>query len=141
MTLMPNLYDAPRTAFEGQPTPRSSSAAVLNLDGLHNRCMGNLDLVQRVLHAFQQRLPEELEELEEVLELGDAKQIARIAHRIKGNSANVSAEGLRQAAAEIEDLSHTGCVSDLPLRVERLRGEWERYLDYASTLFSAGDAE
>jgi HPt (histidine-containing phosphotransfer) domain-containing protein len=140
MTPMPDLCCAPGAVSDSQPIPGYSPAAVLNLDGLHNRCMGNIDLVQRVLRTFQQRLPEELDELEEVLERGDATQIARVAHRIHGNSANVSAEGIQRVAAEIEDLSHTGRVSDIPLRIERLRGEWERYLDYASTLFSAADA-
>ena len=68
---------------------------------------------QRVLDKFEQRLPEELAELERVLELGDAAKIALVAHRIKGNSSNVSAAGLQQAAAEIEDLSRAGRVADI----------------------------
>jgi HPt (histidine-containing phosphotransfer) domain-containing protein len=140
MTPMPNLCSAPCVVSDGRQTPESSAAAVLDLEGLCTRCMGNIDLVQRVLHKFEQLLPEALAELEATLDLEDAEQIARIAHRIKGNSANVSAGSLQQVAAEIEDLSHTGRMTEIPLRLARLRDEWERYLDYASTLFSAADA-
>ena len=36
--------------------------------------MGNIDLAQRVLEKFQQRIPEELAELEKALQLGDAER-------------------------------------------------------------------
>lgn len=140
MTAVPNRRSAPGVVSVSRQRAESASSTVLDLEGLRNRCMGNIDLVQRVLHKFEQLLPEALAELEAGLDLEDAEQIARIAHRIKGNSANVSAKGLQQVAAEIEDLSHTGRLTDIPLSLERLRGEWERYLEYVSTLLSAADA-
>jgi HPt (histidine-containing phosphotransfer) domain-containing protein len=122
-------------------TPESFPSDVLDLEGLTNRCMGNIDLVQRVLAKFEQQLPEELAELERSLGLRDTEQIARIAHRVKGTSASMSAESLRRAAAAIESLGRTGCVTDVSKEIEHLRGEWERYLEYASTLLPAGDTE
>jgi HPt (histidine-containing phosphotransfer) domain-containing protein len=112
----------------------ATHAEVLDLQGLCERCMGNLDLVARVLDKFEQRLPGELAELEQVLELGDAAKIALIAHRIKGCSANISAAGLRQAAAEIEDLSRAGRVADVPACLRNLRQQWQRYIDCRATL-------
>src|SRR5271165_4200658 len=82
----------------GLEARRSSEDDVLDLQELCDRCIGNLDLVQRVLDKFEQRLPEELAELERALELGDTAQAALVAHRIKGNASNVSAGALRQAA-------------------------------------------
>ncbi len=111
-----------------------SKPEVLDLQGLCDRCMGNLDLVQRVLDKFEQRLPEELAELERVLELGDAAEIALVAHRIKGNSSNISAGALQQAAAEIEDLSRAGRVAEISARLPNLREQWERYAECRSTL-------
>ena len=96
-------------------------AAVLDWQALCDRCMGNLDLIARVLDKFEQRLPGELAELERVLELGDAAMIALVAHRIKGNSSNISAAGLQKTAAEIEDLSRAGRVADIPARLLDLR--------------------
>ena len=94
--------------------------------------MGNIDLAQRVLEKFQQRFPEELADLESALELGDAERLARIAHRVRGSSATVSAERLAQAAAKIEDASRAGRVTDVPVGMERLRDEWKRLIERSS---------
>ncbi len=105
------------------------------------RCLGNIDFVQRVLEKFQQRLPEELAELERLLQLGETEQLARVAHRIKGTSANVSAPGLFQAAANIEALGRSGRMADIPRGIAHLRTEWEGYLSHVSTLFAMAAAE
>lgn len=139
MTLVPGGVDTKTDDSACQQTADVSGSDVLDLDRLRNRCMGNIALLERVLDQFHKRLPEELEELERALEQRDSEQVARVAHRIKGTSANVSAEGLQRAAAEIEDLGRTGCVTDVPTRLERLRSEWARYLEHTSTLFSADD--
>jgi len=113
---------------------------VLNWKGLCGRCLGNLDLVQRVLEKFEQRLPQELAELERAVAQSDPEQVARVAHRIKGSSANVSAEGVARAAAAVEDLGRAGRVTDIPQRIDRLYSEWERYRDYAASACPAVDA-
>jgi HPt (histidine-containing phosphotransfer) domain-containing protein len=133
-----NTSDAHRDGSTGPQGVESVGPEVLNLQELYNRCMGNIDLVQRILEKFQQQLPEELAELERVLELNDAEQIARAAHRIKGTSANMSAEGLRRTAAEIETLCRSGHEADLPAPFERLRCECKKYLEYTSTLLPTG---
>ena len=139
MTPAPGSVDANCGVSVCQQAAGSSCSDVLDLERLRNRCMGNIDLLQRVLDQFHKRLPEELAELERALELRDSEQVARVAHRIKGTSANVSAEGLKRTAAEIEDLGRMGRVKDVPMRLERLRNEWERYLEHTSTLFSPVD--
>jgi HPt (histidine-containing phosphotransfer) domain-containing protein len=120
-------------------TAKPPPTGVLDLEGLRNRCMGNIDLVQRVLKTFQQRIPEEIEAMAKALECKDAEQIARVAHRVKGSSASVSAGGLFRAATELEAVSRKGCVTDIPAGIEHLRDEWETYLDYAVALLSAAD--
>lgn len=99
---------------------------VLDVEGLLHRCMDNIDLVQRVLEKFHQRVPEELEELERAFELGNADQLARTAHRLRGSSATVSAFGLVAAATEIEDASRGGRMADIPAGITRLHDEWKK---------------
>jgi HPt (histidine-containing phosphotransfer) domain-containing protein len=120
----------------GRHISESGFSEVLDLEGLRNRCMGNLDLVQRVLEKFQERLPADLAELERLLALHDVEQVASVAHRIKGTSATISADGLRQAAAEIEDLGRAGRATDIPTGLDRLRGQWEKFQDCLPTLLS-----
>jgi HPt (histidine-containing phosphotransfer) domain-containing protein len=137
MAVSPKTPDTDSAPPACTPGPESLPAEVLDWQGLQTRCMGNLDFVQRVLEKFQQRLPTDLAELERMAELRDVEQIARVAHRIKGTSANVSAQALCQVAAAIEDLSRAGCVTEIPVRIAHLRREWERYLDCTTPLFSA----
>jgi len=111
-----------------------STTNVLDLQELCDRCLGNLDLVERVLDKFDQRLPGELAELEHVLKTGDAAKVTLVAHRIKGNASNISASGLQEAAAEIEDLSRAGRVADIPARLPKLREQWQRYLCCRATI-------
>jgi HPt (histidine-containing phosphotransfer) domain-containing protein len=130
-----------RVVFADQDAPKSVASEVLDREGLCARCLGNIDFVQRVLDKFQQRIPAELAELDRVLALNDGEQLARVAHRMKGTSANVSAAGLAQAAAEVEDLGRASRMADVPGAIERLRDEWEKYLNYVSTLFATIDTE
>ncbi len=132
MTPKPDTGNPSRGVAAGQPSADSFPSEVLDWKVLCDRCLGNIDLVQRVLKKFEQRLPQELAELERALSLGDTEQVARVAHRIKGSSANVSAEGLERAAEEVEGSSRAGCVADIPQHIDRLQSEWQRYRDYAA---------
>ena len=63
-TSLSNAVNANRGIPTGPPTRGVCNTDVLDLQGLCDRCMGNLDLVERVLDKFEQRLPAELAELE-----------------------------------------------------------------------------
>ncbi len=131
--------DAASGDLARRPTATPLSSGVLDLEGLRNRCMGNADLVQRVLKMFEQQFPAEMETIENALQLRDTEQLARVAHRVKGTSASMSAAGLTRAAAEIEDASRQGRLGELPAGIERLHDEWEKYLDCAAALLSAAN--
>lgn len=124
---------------DGDSSPRPKCERrledVMDLESLYDRCMGNLELMERVLDKFEKRLPEELAELEQLLERGDAVMIAHMAHRIKGNCSNVSAAGLRQAAEDIEELGQAGRVAD-DAHLTNLREQWRRYMDCRDALRS-----
>lgn len=107
---------------------------VLNIEELQNRCMGNLDLVQRVLDKFQTRFPEEVLEIQNALDAGDTEHVARVAHRVKGTSASVSAKGLTQAAAELEELTRSKSGTNFTVCMNRLNKEWERFRNELETV-------
>ena len=116
----------------GQAAP--STYRVLDVDGLINRCMGNIDLVQRVLEKFQQRIPEELAELENAFELGETERLAsnRTSHPRKlgdriGRGTRASRSGDRRREPR-------GRVADIPAGIEHLRSEWRRLAELPSDL-------
>ena len=95
--------------------------------------MGNLDLVRRVLDKFQSRFPEEMLEIHNALDAGDTELVSRVAHRVKGTSASVSAKGLAQAAAELEELTRSKSGTNFTVCVNRLNKEWERFRNEVET--------
>ncbi len=114
------------------------SAAALNAQELMDRCMGNLEFAQRILAKFQGRCDQDLAELERALLAQDDEQVRFVAHRIKGASANVAAHGLRRLAGEIEELALARRLSEIPPRLEELRGECTRLTESATRLRSPG---
>jgi HPt (histidine-containing phosphotransfer) domain-containing protein len=114
--------------------------AVFDGDQLLQRCMGNLELAERVLAKFKERFGEDWAELERGVDAADTVQIARVAHRLKGASANIGAGGMRQRAAAIEQLGRAGRLSQIPSCMEQLLGEWTRLVDSLSSLESSAGA-
>ena len=98
------------------------------LEDLRRRCLGNLELMERVLAAFQASFSGDLASLTEAAHRRDAEQARRLAHRMKGAAANAAAPQLMQLAAELErdcDASSSTSPRD---KVEQLQHQWKTFL-------------
>ena len=94
-------------------------------DELLARCVGRLDLVQRVLNAYAKQMNEDIPKLVSELEAGNASGVASLAHRIKGASANASMNSLRSRAEEVENLAREDRqLEDIQASVAKLRSDW-----------------
>lgn len=109
---------------------------VLDLGDLLSRCLGNVEFAQRILGKFQERCDEDVEALEKAVFDGDAEAIARLAHRLKGASANASAMGLQKHASEIEHAARHQSIEEVPASLEKLKTEWARFSEAVSQLGS-----
>ena len=104
------------------------------------RCVGRLDLVQRVLDAYTTQMEEDIPRLLSELEEGNSSDVARIAHRIKGASANAAVETLRRDAEEIERLARAAQLQQASSRISQLQRDWSAYLDSIATLHTSTDS-
>jgi HPt (histidine-containing phosphotransfer) domain-containing protein len=102
-------------------------APILDVQDLMARCMGNLQFAERILAKFQVQLSEDLAELERAVSAGDPQRIARVAHRIKGASANVAARGVKKWAADIQEQALQGCLAEVESLLGELRKERSRF--------------
>ena len=136
-----DMTDAASDPLGSRQASALPSTAVMDLDALLERCMGNIDFLVRIVDKFQSRIPEELDELEQAVDLQDAKRIASLAHRIKGESASASADGLQRVAREIEELGAAGRVGEIPARMTELRGEWTKYREHSACQLAAFGAK
>ena len=94
---------------------------VIDLEGLKARCLGNLNLVERVLAKFATQLDVDLAALEQAVLEGDIDSAAQVAHRIKGMSANVEAHDLFHSAMTVERLAKDACVDKLPEHLAQMQ--------------------
>jgi len=118
------------TAPESRPP---SSVPPVDLDSLLARCMGSREIAAKVLGIFSATSMKDIEALVESVKRGDAKAVANSAHKIKGSAANISAEGVRRVAAEIEQLARADALAQTEEWVGRLHCEIEDVRGYLGT--------
>jgi len=90
--------------------------------------MGDAELAMAVVKRFLEDMPRQIEALKGFLESGDAAAAQRQAHTIKGASANVGGERLRNAALQVETAVRNGDLSraaslipEIDLQFDRLK--------------------
>jgi len=114
------------------------AAVAIDLDQLLVRCLGNLEFAERILQIFQERFDKDLAELDRMLAGGDAAGMTRLAHRLKGASANAAAPALLQTrVAEIERLARQERLDAVRPHLVELRREWETLRDSLPLVGSA----
>ncbi len=96
----------------------------LDVDDLHRRCLGRIELVERVLATFQNSVTDDIEALAQALQDAEAEQVAFYAHRIKGASSAVAARGVQRYAQEIEALAQANRLSDVEVNLLQLKHEY-----------------
>ncbi len=95
--------------------PKSDLNPPIDRCALLARCMGNIDLLARLLNAFEPEIGKELQLLDEAVAARDGARITEVAHSLKGAAANLSAEVLSDLARELENSSR--------------RNEWQYHVD------------
>ncbi|MFC3989276.1 Hpt domain-containing protein, partial [Actinoplanes siamensis] len=59
-----------------------------------------------ILHNFADRLPDTLDRMERAAATGDTRNLARLAHGLKGSAATLGAGRLAAICADLESLAH-----------------------------------
>lgn len=98
-----------------------------DMEQLVRRCMGKIELAERLLKSFESRFPEDLSKIEDSLREYDSKAASRMVHQLKGAAANVSAPDLYSMLTLLEDVVRSeqyeranDCVGEIHLK-------WRRY--------------
>lgn len=94
-----------------------------DLEELKTRCLGRMDLVERLLSRFQQSLDDDLEQLDQAIQAESTNDIGHLAHRMKGSSLTVGAHGISDAAHRLETSVATNQMEDIKAFVSELKRE------------------
>ena len=86
----------------------SPSAPAIDMTTLRQRCLGNEAFMLLLLDEFQSCVPKQLVGLARLVADANAPAIRDAAHSLRGIASTLAAEGLGQAAANLEAASITG---------------------------------
>ena len=103
---------------------------VIDTEAALRRCMGNRQLLDRLLLKFKDKAVADMEALEQHLAAGDARKTALTAHGLKGAAANLAAEAVRAAAHDVELAGKAGDTAQMQQGMDRLRHEVRRCIQY-----------
>ena len=109
----------------------AADAEVFESDTFLNRCMGNLPLAKTVLHKFKAQFLKEVEDMRLGFQREDTSALTRIAHRLKGASASVSAQSLALLFSSIEEASRASRLNEVQQNLDMLQPEWDRFWEHA----------
>ncbi len=110
----------------------------LNIEQLRQISEGDHEFEDDLLESYKSELEELLRQLKPLLEAGtDHESCVRLAHDVKGSSANVGAEGVRGVGKKMEDLAREGRYKDvlalLPEAKEEFNHLCRLWDDYKTT--------
>jgi signal transduction histidine kinase/DNA-binding response OmpR family regulator/HPt (histidine-containing phosphotransfer) domain-containing protein len=123
--LNPPVASSPAMPVDGKDLP-------IDVLSLQQRCMGNRKLAAKALSKFETLVTADIASLEQSIRDGSAKSLASTAHKIKGAAGNISAEGVRRIAAELEILGKEARLETAQQSLEHLCAEVDRFRQYLS---------
>ena len=100
------------------------SSLIFDRAGLMARLMDDEDLARMVVEGFLEDIPKQIAALKGYLETGDVTGIERQAHTIRGVSANVGGERLREVAFEMEKAAKAGDLSAAGRHIPELEAQF-----------------
>ena len=123
---------------ESQPRDGSTSASfcpALDVAAALERVEGDRALLEELLRIFVDECQSSLRQIRDSWSLHDARALGRLAHTLKGSSANIGANGVSEAALVVERLARLGNlekavqpIANLEREIERLAPELDSFL-------------
>jgi HPt (histidine-containing phosphotransfer) domain-containing protein len=101
-----------------------------DLQELVRRCMGRIELAERLLASFESRFPADLEKVEACLAEGDTAKLARLVHQLKGAAANISAPELHVVMSRMEEAVRAERRDEAAERLAEARQAWDRFVGF-----------
>ena len=124
-------------AKEEKPTPehnKPDGAEVINRKELEDRMENDWELLGEIGEIFFETYQEMLDSIEQAIQKGDAGELERSAHGLKGVLGNFSAKKSCQTAFRLEKIGRSGKLEDAPQVFEQLREEVQEVVDFLKNM-------
>lgn len=110
--------------------PVNKEEDIFNENDLMIRLGNDQELIREILSQFINEIPDRMDRLKQALKNEDSSQIKIMAHTIKGLSANISAPGLRNMAAQIENLTMKDDLQAIKDLIPKLEQQHQSLVEY-----------
>ena len=118
---------------------QTSDTNAWTADALLARVGGEVEIARELVGLFINECPRMLEAVRQSVAAGDAQEIRRSAHLLKGSVANFTETGAAAAALALEMIGREGRLQDAPRALGHLEQELEALLPQLQQ-FAGGDA-
>ncbi|NPA90356.1 MAG: Hpt domain-containing protein [Chloroflexi bacterium] len=82
------------------------------------------EIIEEIVTLFLRSAPRMMEEMEQALEQGNLKELRRLAHSLKANSATVGAHRMANLCQRLEDAAEVGQVEEAAQLLAQVREEF-----------------
>jgi CheY-like chemotaxis protein/HPt (histidine-containing phosphotransfer) domain-containing protein len=106
-------------------TMQSASDKVFDLTEAVNHCSGNYDLFTEMVEYLFEEADPLLQRMRAAYAAGNAEEVGKAAHRLKGTVLYLSAQPLLNAAVRLEEMGRKGNIADAAAAIEHLARELE----------------
>lgn len=96
---------------------------ILDVQAILEQLGNDPEILKEILNLFVNDVPGQVIKIREGLDDANMRDIQRAAHNLKGAAANIIAEGVRKAAAEIEHNADGGHMDDIGQNLKNLEEE------------------
>jgi PAS domain S-box-containing protein len=120
-----NINDLPSGADENSET----SPQIFNRDSFLARLMNDENLVSKIGRAFLDDMPVQIQKLVSAIDSGDGIAAGQQAHKIRGASANVGGEAMRDIAVAMETSGGSGDLESLKILLPELQRQFGLLVD------------
>ena len=114
-----------------RPPPRTD--APLNYSLALEEFMGERALLDDVIEGFTENVEQQIPRLRQAIAERDAERVHQEAHAIKGGAANLTADDLARAAAELVDIGRAGDLKSGEQLLEKFEAEFDRVRDFVAS--------
>lgn len=108
---------------------------VFDYKSFMKRVMEDKELARTILNSFMEDVPKQIEILKKYIEEKHVYEAERQAHSIKGASANVGGEQLREIAFRIEKLCKEGNITEVPELIQQMEEKFKELSDKIKEIF------
>ncbi len=130
------MQEAPHHASHREENGSLAAIPIFDKATLVSRLMDDEEFAQKAVEVFLETIPTVIRDLRHSAEDLNFPELQRHAHSIKGASANIGAERLREVAAHIESAARNGNTEELLPLLPGLEREMGAFLSEARNSFA-----